>query len=238
MGKLLKTVINRSLLGAVFFLFAFTSIYADDDTTVGVAKGFDFNWFKIGTPIDLKNFGVLNFLGYLAAFLIFWMALYTMWLVVKVSWLYLKSRGDTGLVEQATETGRELMKGMLITFLWIGLYTLFSLFLGVGNMFRWGEALTQCGDGTPYFQAEYNARQILKENGLSFNDTLPNRVVSYCCEIPVLLQTVDVERGYSISPDENNIKILVNKAGDGSGWLFENTEEVAPKIEGCRVIFD
>ncbi len=254
-----KLVKNKISISILFFLIFFSTVLAEDNTTVGSVGGFNFKWFEIGPPIDLKNFGVLNFLGYLAAFLIFWMAIYTMWLVIKVSWLYLKSRGDTGLVEQATETGRELFKGILIAFLWMGIYALFSVFLGVGNMFRWGEALTQCGDGTPYFQAEYNARQVLKENGLSFVDDNNTKLYSFCCDRRPTLNLV----GYTIPVsfdktiyDESDPDIIyaaftkvydlvfltINQDKNGGGWYFINTTNLNLPVdqveEQCRVIFD
>lgn len=205
------------------------AVFAQNDGATSFG-GFRFTWFDIGSQLDLKNFGVLSVAGYLAAFVVSWMAIYTMWLVFKIAWTYLQSRGDSGAVEKATETSRELIKGLLVIFMWMAIYAGFSIFMGVGNMFRWGEALTQCGDGTPYFQAEYNARQQLREKGLAFADEPPYRVVSYCC--------TDISR-FNDNYDAANLRKIVNVGENGSGWYFENINSASStEYEGCRIIFD
>lgn len=220
--------------------------------------GLSFKWFEGSTQIDLLHYGALRVLAYIASFLIMWMVLYTMWIVIKVSWMYLQSRGDSGAVEKASETARELIKGILVTFLWMAIYAGFSMFMGVGNIFRWPEALTQCGDGTPYFQAEYNIRQFLKEEGYEFNDNKEYKLSGYCCDARPLslsaenltykikykdpLFSGNIEAAYIIyRPD-----LIIggaNLVSNGKGWYFVN----APVNDNilneqfnnqCRVVFD
>jgi hypothetical protein len=235
-----------------------TSVWANNGEQTQVGS-LSFKWFQISAPFDFNNFGVLKGIGYLMTFFVMWMVIWTFWLLIKVAWKMILSRGDSGAVESAMNTGRELWKGTVVFFLWLSVYIAVSFWIGVGNLFQWPEALTQCGDGTPYFQAEYNARQLLRENGYTFNDDYEYKNLSYCCDSPSARNVVSQISDITINPVVNgtspyafwasngtNSVVYINIEDESSeGWLFINIPDtVAPLVKlnsvenNCRAIFD
>lgn len=243
------------IISALIGVFSLVNIvYANNGEQTQIGS-FSFKWFEISTPFDFKNFGVLNGLGYLLMFFVGWMILWTFWLGLKAAWKMIQSKGDSGEVEGAMAIGRELWRGTAIVFVWLGLYTAVSFWLGVGNLFQWPEVLTQCGDGTPYFQAEYNARQILRENGYTFNDDIEYQNLGYCCESLSAVQTLNSLSGLNVNirtssnalwgSNGTTSVVFTNITEDSEGWLLINAPDnqisqanLDRLRNSCRVIFD
>jgi hypothetical protein len=197
-------------------------VYADE-TGIEIDTGSErrdrkliFNIFKPTLIFQLNKYGLLPLLGYGAMIFTGYYIVVILVTIGKTAIEYVTD--DSSEIKDAMKTSTEIFQAVVYTFVFLILYALISIFLGVGNMFKWPSKLSQC-NGEILFRAEYRAEVFSSE-------LMGGEYLTYCCKSFGGTVGFDPDRS-----SEQNITDLQIERGDGEihgigvgkdngGWLF------------------
>lgn len=166
--------------------------------------------------LQLNRYGLLPLLGYVAIIFTGYFVLVILITIVKTAMQFVSD--ESAEMKDAMKSSLEIYQAIGYTTSFLILYALISIFLGVGNMFKWPSKLAQC-NGEILFRAEYRAEV--------FNsDLMRKEHLTYCCKSFGSNAGFDMTKS-SEQNMENRIRTESEIGYDGvgvgkttGGWLF------------------
>lgn len=209
-----------SFILSVFYRF----VYAQEDG-VSIPSGEEGNSrdiflhiFPPTTIADLKKYGVLRFLGYIAVIIIGVLLIQTIFVIIKTAMEFVQDESKD--LKDALKSSQTLWQGLIWAFAAFFAYAGISIFVGTGNMFQWVSKLYQCNTEI-LFRAEYRAAVVNP-------DLFKDEVMIYCCSN--LERTSIPEEGegegklnlasWYAYTDMRNIEGVGVGSKEKGGWLF------------------
>ncbi len=171
---------------------------------------FIFPIFEPTFVTDLRKYGVLRFASYILVLSIAWFMIYTAFNLVRYAYKFLQKESDD--MTEGMRGAEGTIRAVGYTLAMLFAYILISTYLGMGNLFKWPLKLSQCGDGTFLFRAEYSAQLVNP-------DIFEDETMIYCCKsFSSVLSSDETEKAIDIGGAVGNAAVVGDP--EKGGWLF------------------